>query len=240
MAEWLAALERFACLAATTSAEWMLVGSAASAVHGVDVQPGDVDLLAHTPADVFELAAVLPPAQGVADQSEIDPRTFLSTRSRSVVTFGDGAWTFGRWLLNGARVEVAHITGDDGLLRETSGREIWRHRQWMAWRGIQLPIVPLEVQLATMLSRDQTNRSQAARTRLQERGYDPDLLLKALAAQGIASPGPDVHQAQGQRDGDEPRVSLSVARPGPLRQWIGEGGPGKQLPPVNKIGRLCR
>lgn len=192
MAGWLAALERFAGLAATTSADWMLVGSAASAVHGVDLQPGDVDLLAHTAADVFELAAVLPPAEAVADQLKIDPKTFLSTKSQSVVTFGEGAWTFGRWLLDGTKVEVAHIAGDDGLLHETSGREIWRNRQWIAWRGIQLPIVPLEVQLATMLSRDLTNRSEAAKARLRERGYDADLLIKAHTDQGVASPGLDI------------------------------------------------
>lgn len=46
MAGWAAALEYFSDLAATTSADWMLVGRAASAVHGVGLQLGDVDLLA--------------------------------------------------------------------------------------------------------------------------------------------------------------------------------------------------
>lgn len=65
----------------------------------VCLQPGDVDLLTHTAADVCELSAVLPPAEAVAAQLEIDPRTFLSSQTQPVIIFGEGAWTFGRWLL---------------------------------------------------------------------------------------------------------------------------------------------
>lgn len=187
MVRWLVALERVADLVAGTSADWMLVGSAASAVHGVDLQPGDVDILAHTAADVFEVAAVLPAAEAAATDRETDPQTFLSSRSQPVITFGE--WTLGRWLVDGEKVEVAHIAGDDGLLQETGGSEIWRHRQWMPWQGYQLPIVPLEVQLATMLSRGLTVRSRAAVARLRERGHDRALLAKALSDKALDSSG---------------------------------------------------
>jgi hypothetical protein len=184
-AGWEVALERFATLAAATSADWMLVGSAASAVHGVGLQPGDIDVLARSAADVSTLASVLPPAEAGASDPHLDPETFLSTAHEPVATFEDGTWTFGRWLLEGVRVEVAHIAADDGRLHETTGSAVWRHRQTAAWRGIRLPIVPLEVQLATMLGRGLTDRARAAAARLHERGHDPGLLRRALEDQGV-------------------------------------------------------
>ena len=164
----------------------MLVGSAASAIHGVHLQPGDVDVLAHTAADVSLIAAVLPLDRQAAAGPAI-PQTFVSSQSRPVLRFGDGAWTLARWLIDGTKVEVAHIAGDDGLLEETKGSAIWRHRQWVTWHGHQLPIVPLEVQLATMLRRDQTRRSRATAAHLQKRGHDRSLLTRALSDQGIDS-----------------------------------------------------
>ncbi len=185
MVGWDVALERFASLAQAASADWMLVGGAASAVHGVGLKPGDVDVSARTVADVVELASVLPPVDAVTGDSELDPETFLSTERRPLLSFDGGTWTFGRWVLAGEKVEIAHIAADHSRLHETVGGEVWRHRQWCAWRAIQLPIVPLEVQLATMLRRGLTDRGRAAAARLRERGHDPDLLRRALEDQDV-------------------------------------------------------
>ncbi|MDQ2846327.1 MAG: hypothetical protein M3Y77_08245, partial [Actinomycetota bacterium] len=157
MTDWRAALQQFAGLAATTSAEWMLVGSAASAVHGVELSPGDIDVLARTPNDVVKLVAVLP-SLDMPGQLDVDPQTFVSTTEQPVITFG--GWTFGRWFLDGETVELAHIAGVHRGLTENGG-DVWRLRRLVRWRGNLLPIVPLEVQLATMLSRKLDERSRA-------------------------------------------------------------------------------
>lgn len=182
MTDWRTALQHFAGLAATTSAEWMLVGSAASAVHGVELSPSDIDVLARTANDVTKLAAVLP-SLAIPGQ-DVDPHTFLSTTERPVVTFG-GGWTFGRWFLDGATVEVAHIAGVHGRLTETSGSEVWRQRRLVRWRGNLLPLVPLEVQLATMLGRELDQRSRATAECLRRNGYNEAMLQRAMRDRGI-------------------------------------------------------
>ncbi len=181
--DWPTALQHFAQLAETTSAQWMLVGSAASAVHGVDLSPGDIDVLARTPKDVTTLAAVLP-SRDLPVRGDLDPQTFLSTKDEPVVRFG-GGWTFGRWFLDGETVEAAHIAGVHGRLTETSGREVWRHRRLIRWRGRLLPIVPLEVQLVTMVSRELDERVRAAAECLRHNGYDEHLVRRAARDRGL-------------------------------------------------------
>lgn len=181
MTDWRTALQHFARLAATASAEWMLVGSAASAVHGVELSPGDIDVLARTANDVVKLAAVLP-SLDMPGQLDVDPQTFVSTTEQPVITFG--GWTFGRWFLDGDTVELAHIAGVYGRLTE-SGGEVWGQRRLVRWRGNLLPIVPLEVQLATMLGRGLDECSQAAAECLRRNGYDERLLHRAVRDRGI-------------------------------------------------------
>ncbi|MGI8416802.1 MAG: hypothetical protein ACR2P2_11485 [Nakamurella sp.] len=186
MTDWRTSLQHFAGLAATTSAEWMLVGSGASAVHGVELSPGDIDVLARTANDVTKLAAVLPslelPSLELPGQQDLDPQTFRSSTERPLLTFG--GWTFGRWFLDEGTVEVAHIAGVHRGLTENGG-EVWRHRRLVRWRGNLLPIVPLEIQLATMLSRQLDDRSQASAECLRHNGYDAALLRLALRDRGI-------------------------------------------------------
>lgn len=130
MTGWCEALGAFADAAADTGAQWMLVGSAASAVHGVPLVPNDVDISARAGDDVAALAKVLTPVAST-EGPDLDPRTFLSTPSQPVVTFGDDTWTFGRWLMGGTKVEIASIASGGGQLLETTGADIWNHRQFV-------------------------------------------------------------------------------------------------------------
>ncbi|MDQ2739011.1 MAG: hypothetical protein M3Y35_10465, partial [Actinomycetota bacterium] len=66
-----------------------------------------------------------------------------------------------------------------------NGGDVWRLRRLVRWRGNLLPIVPLEVQLATMLSRKLDERSRATAKCLHRNGYDEALLQRAMLDRGI-------------------------------------------------------
>lgn len=167
---------------------WMVVGSMATRLHGVDgVMPGDVDVLVHpdTPDEsLWEVARHLvmasPPPAGVAGGGGLDG--FLSTPRRPLAA--EGAWTFGRWFVDGGKLEVARIREDlDGGLLETQGRMTWHHRQQVPWRRIVVPVVPVEVQWATITARGQGDRMAA----ITAAGlpWDEDLARQALADRGL-------------------------------------------------------
>ena len=96
--------------------DWMLVGSAATAIRGAAIVPGDIDVAMPTPSAVRTAATHLP---GRTDRSPTtDPRTWFSSAQEPVLTFGN--WTFGRWMLAGVKVELAHIDrGATDLFIET-------------------------------------------------------------------------------------------------------------------------
>lgn len=168
--------------------DWMLVGSAGTAVHGAQIQPVDIDILLRRADDVASVAQSMP--NRVDPSPSSDPEEWLSTAHQPVLRFGteNDRWTFGRWVLAGMVVEVAHIaaSGAEGLLIETLGEQVWRVRTWVVWRGQRLPVVPLEVQLASMVARGQDERlaraiSSRAPTRLNRL-----LLRRALDDRKIA------------------------------------------------------
>jgi len=139
--------------------------------------PNDIDISVRRAADVSKLATVLKPAEP-PDDPVLDPRTFLSTTEQPVITFANDTWTLGRWLIGGTKVEVAHILSDDDLVVETSGAAVWRYRQSVDWRDRNVPIMPLEVQLATMLIRELPARVHAAAERPRLAATMPNFLIR--------------------------------------------------------------
>ena len=144
---WQQALEGVLARLAGTGIEWYLVGSVALAVRGLDVGPRDVDLVvsarsAHLAVDRFSDALVEP------------------------VTEAEGwvARWFGRAYL-GARVEwVADVTAHaDGL---DFGAPAAARLERVAWRGRELLVPPLELQLAVSEQRGLRERSALIRTLL--------------------------------------------------------------------------
>ena len=110
---------------------------------------------------------------------------------------GDARWTFGRWTLAGFTVELAHIDSPAAaeLLVETPATAVWNELSVLDRLGTQIPVVPVEVQLATMVFRDQTDRLQATLAALDPASLDVGLLRRALAgreAGGAALHVPDV------------------------------------------------
>lgn len=184
-ASWVGALLRFAELVHPLAVDWMLVGSAATAVRGVELDPGDLDVLVRGPQDVGRIAAVMPALED--DDGELDPERFLSSKVRPTITFDSGSWTFGRWHLGEVKVEVAHISAPESepyQLIETMGDLVWLERQIIDLEGTQIPIVPLEVQIATMVARGQDARLARVVDAPPALQVHAELLSRALSARG--------------------------------------------------------
>jgi hypothetical protein len=182
-ANWLNALHELAARLEPTDVRWMLVGSAATALRVAAIEPGDLDIAVATSDGVRAAAKVLPSR---ADQSASSDELWFSSLSEPTTTFTsdpDARWTFGRWLLAGIKVELAHIDGGapPDLLRETSGTPVWDERTQVSLDGVRIPIVPIEVQLATMIFREQDDRLQTTLSALNPASIDLALLRRAVA-----------------------------------------------------------
>ena len=189
MVSWERALELFSS-SAGDRVRWMLVGSAATRVQGVAVDPGDVDVLVHPDTSDDDLSAVagsLAPFAAAEPVSQ-DPGSFLSTVDQPLVATADGTWLFGRWIVEGCKLEVARIRADLGpaVVVETMGTAVWATCRTVPWQGHELPVVPLEVQLATIISRGLDERARAVRARFEVSGPDEALLAQAMVDRGVS------------------------------------------------------
>ena len=181
MERWPEALEEVVDRLEGSETGWMLVGSAATALHGVAITPGDFDVLVRDPADVRRAAGALPSPETTSRHR--DPGEWLSSVPEPILEFGEGSrWTFGRWVIRGVRVEVANIEDPAaaGRLIETTGALVWEARSSVLWRGRSVPVIPLEVQIATMLVRGQSDRLTAVAAVPDRNSLDRRLLRRAL------------------------------------------------------------
>jgi len=143
---------------------WMLVGSAASVLHGAAIVPGDVDILVHPDtSDEMMLAELVPLTPYAASDTTDDLAAFASTQERPLLATADGSWLFGRWTVAGSTLEVARI------------------REPVARHAV----------LETLGTRGSTDRERAVRARLAETGARGELLRRAFFDRGIA--GEAVH-----------------------------------------------
>lgn len=188
MVGWEQALDTFASRAGEAVC-WMLVGSAATRVQGALVDPADVDVLVHpetSDSDLDAITAAFAPYAATHTVSQ-DPDHFLSTPDQPLAATPDGTWLFGRWMIAGCKLEVARIRVDldATTIIETLGTGVWDTRRMVPWKGHRVPVVPLEVQLATMLSRGLDQRASAVRAHLDADGVDEALLAQAMNDRGI-------------------------------------------------------
>lgn len=91
-ASWVGALLRFADMVHPLAVDWMLVGSAATALRGVELDPGDLDVLVRRSQDVARVAALMPTRSH--DDGELDPGKFVSSKTRPTITFDSRSWVF--------------------------------------------------------------------------------------------------------------------------------------------------
>lgn len=180
---WIDVLELVAVRLNRAGIDWMLVGSSATAVRGVDIEPGDLDIALPTPSAVYAAALHLP--SRLDGPLTNDPDGWYSSVAQPVRDFSDHAgsrWAFGRWTLEGVKVELAHIDrpGTADLMVETFGQAVWAARAVMDWKGVQVPVVPIETQLVTMMLREQHERLETTLSTVDLDVLDLALLRRAI------------------------------------------------------------
>ena len=112
-----------------------VLGSAATALRGAAIVPGDIDIAILAADDVTRAAAVLPTpdAPERVESDELVPADWISTVAEPTLHFGHAGerWTFGRWFIDGVKVELAHIDAPAvvGLMIETRAPLVWHERE---------------------------------------------------------------------------------------------------------------
>jgi hypothetical protein len=169
--------------------EWCLIGSAATALQGIDVAPRDLDMLARRPEIVFRFAELMADFAPDTNPYPDDMERWLSSAEKPVKVdepnLEEFVWHFGRWVVDGFEVEVAHIVPpagmrfDDGMWE--AGPKIWNHVKHAKLGNWDIPVVPLEIQLQTNLGRKLDSRVENIVRRFRENGHDRELLGSALS-----------------------------------------------------------
>ena len=163
-AHWINVLDIVAEQLNRSGIEWMLVGSAATALRGAAITPGDIDITVGSPAEVALAATFLPTPEVHAPQGDAGP-SWMSTVASPTLQFDRPGerWTFGLWVIDGFKVELAHIDspGTAALWLETRSLRTWELRETLHCNGHPIPTVPIEPQLVTMMSRRQGDRLRA-------------------------------------------------------------------------------
>lgn len=177
---------------AMTGAEtrWAIIGSAATALQGCRVVPRDIDFLAAQPEGVQRFAELMAPHTPERCEHAPDHADWHSSRERPLSVGPDEYgffWHFARWVVDGVKVEIAHIAAPEGFATSKSGEgiweagsEIWPHLRTVRVGGYALLAVPLEIQVGTCLRRGLEERAAAIVAVMHRDGYDADLVRQAL------------------------------------------------------------
>lgn len=171
-----------------------VLGSAATALRGAAIVPGDIDIAILAADDVTRAAAVLPTpdAPERVESDELVPTDWISTVAEPTLHFGHVGerWTFGRWFIDGVKVELAHIDAPAvvGLMIETRAPLVWHERETLNCHPQPVPTVPVEVQLATMIARQQDARIDATIAAIDMILLNVPLLRRAISDKQSAAP----------------------------------------------------
>jgi hypothetical protein len=174
---------------------WVLIGSAATALHGCEVTPRDLDFLTAHPAGVHRFVELLHSFLPKTCTHTVDPPDWLSSTSQPISQGPDEfgyIWHFARWRIDGLKVEVAHIvppgdfrTSKDGAGIWEAGPEIWPHITTVTLGSLPVPVVPLELQLGTGMRRGLDDRVAAISRVLRRRPHDVELLRRSLTSEQL-------------------------------------------------------
>jgi hypothetical protein len=169
---------------------FVFAGSVSSLIQGCDITPGDIDILVPLPIDVHKTALIL--CEYLIDQS-IDVDTpiecWVATHTapyRKFVDFASNEWTFSRLIVNGIKLEIANIrpANDEGYVNGTgfweNGPHIWQHIILIPFKDMELPVIPLEIQLETNMNRNLEPRINEIVKIFRSKGYNEKLINYAL------------------------------------------------------------
>jgi hypothetical protein len=193
--------------------EWSVVGSAATALQGCRISPHDIDIMTRVPEHVFRFAAFMQPFAAAECAAE-SPGTgwWFSTQKKPVYvgSYWGLDWHFARWEIDDTNVEIVHIVAPGGheCFRNSSGvwecdPSVWPHIRTVRFAGRAVPVVPLEIQLETNMTRGYTFSGESLEGRiaevvrvLRETGCNRSLLEWALREEHLAKVDPRINAGQ--------------------------------------------
>ncbi|GAA2376269.1 hypothetical protein GCM10010404_35130 [Nonomuraea africana] len=146
-------------------------GTSAALLQGVHLPVGDVDLLVARREDVDTVAAAL--------------SSFPCLYAPSWLP--ESSQYFARYEVNGVHLEISTVeqeTDSDGM--ECVGRGPWQHFVLITCGSYRVPVVRLELRLATELLRDRSDRYEPLLDHMAAQGFDADLLDRAMTARGLS------------------------------------------------------
>lgn len=149
---------------------YRLIGTAADLLRGVPLQPGDVDFLVKTRADVDTLTRAL------AAFPSLTPPTWMPCCAQYYAAFE----------VDGVQVDASTVESpsESGFI-EAIGSGPWTHFSQIAVGDRRVAVVAPELRLATELSRDRKDRAEIIAHWLRDHGCDAPLLKNAMDGQGI-------------------------------------------------------
>jgi hypothetical protein len=153
-------------VASVADVEWRLVGTAASAIRGVDLPVADVDVLFRERAGVDASFARLSPRADEAARPE---------------WLADAQQYFARLVIDGVSVELSTVEFATALdTFECFGLGPWIHYDDVDWRDVRVPAVASELRLVTEVNRGRVEHVTRLVEHLRRVGCDTALLERAL------------------------------------------------------------
>lgn len=173
---------------------WLIIGSLASALQGLKIQPNDIDIIVKKAESVYFICSLLQDYYAKENKAQ-NPFTseeiWMSTKEKPVDESTDQwgfQWVFARLLIEGMYVEIALIESPKGYLDRfdgiwEAGSQSWSYIHRVKFDRFEVPVIPLEIQLETNFGRGFDERINQIVHLLEKGGYDNDLLDKALSKQ---------------------------------------------------------
>ena len=183
---WRMALQHAVVRLADTRIEWLVIGSAASALQGVEIEPRDVDLLFRTREDLMAFVRKMHGLTPSSPEVPLSVEDWRSSQAQPIKTEtfpGAFTWHKAAWDIEGVRLDATAIE-NNGVPDSLHGDGVWEggdHVWSFVTRAQDLPVVALEVQLESCLRRDLDSRARAIAVCLQRSGYAVERLVQVLS-----------------------------------------------------------
>ena len=150
--------------------EYRLVGTGAALLHGVQLPAGDIDILVKERRDVDAFGSALSPFKCL----------FAPT------WLPEGRQYYANYEVNCVEVGISTVEVETGWdARETTGSGPWKHFVLIPCGPYAIPTVALELRLATELVRKRPDRYAPIIQYMQVKGYDINLVSRAMDAAGL-------------------------------------------------------
>ncbi|MFB9631120.1 hypothetical protein [Nonomuraea helvata] len=156
--------------AADADLDYRMGGTSAALLQGVHLPAGDIDLLVARREDVDTFAAAL------SSFPCLYPASWIP----------ESLQYFARYEVNGVKVEISTVewqVDSDGW--ECAGPGPWQHYVVVTCGSHRVPVVRLELRLATEVLRDRPDRYEPLLDHMGAHGFDSDLLQTAMKARRL-------------------------------------------------------